>query len=105
MVISVIENTIILLFSIYLLIKVGPFRLFRTLLSEPILLYAFVFSLLFAFGVGIAGTNFGALVRYRVPLMPFYLPMIFLIYRISQSNKKKSIWNRNWSFTAYRKIL
>jgi hypothetical protein len=91
MVVSVFENTILLLFTLYLLINIGPFRLIRILLSEPFLLYAFVFSILFAFGVGIAGTNFGALVRYRVPLMPFYLPMIFLIYRISKNNMKKSI--------------
>ena len=26
----------------------------------------------FAFGVGIAGTNFGALVRYKIPFIPFF---------------------------------
>ncbi|MBM77815.1 MAG: hypothetical protein CL846_04980 [Crocinitomicaceae bacterium] len=87
MVISVIENTILLFFSLYLFINVGPLRLARVLFSEPILLYAFVFSIIFAFGVGIASTNFGALVRYRVPLIPFYFPMLFLVFKIS--NKKK----------------
>ncbi len=91
MVISVLENTILLLFTFYLLLNIGPFSLIRILLSEPFLLYAFVFSVLFAFGVGIAGTNFGALVRYKVPLMPFFLPMIFLIYRISKEKKVNSI--------------
>ena len=59
------------------------------MLSEPILLYAFVFSLLFAFGVGVAGTNFGALVRYKVPLMPFYLPMLFIVFKFSRMKKKR----------------
>lgn len=83
MVVSVIENSILLLFTLYLLIRTGPFRLIKTLISEPILLYAFVFTLIFAFGVGIASTNFGALVRYRVPLIPFYFPMLYLIFKIS----------------------
>jgi len=84
MIISVIENTILLIFSLFLLFNTGIFRLIRILFNEPILLYAFVFSILFAFGVGIAGTNFGALVRYKIPLVPFYFPMIFLVYKLSR---------------------
>ena len=76
-------NTILIIFTAYLLFITGPFRLIRILFREPILIYAFVFSVLFAFGVGIAGTNFGALVRYKVPLVPFYFPMIYLVYRLS----------------------
>ena len=84
MVVSVVENSILLIFTFYLLINIGPFRLVRILLSEPFLLYAFVFSVLFAFGVGIASTNFGALVRYRVPLIPFYFPLLFLTYKLAR---------------------
>ncbi len=84
MVISVIENSLLLIFTFYLLLNIGPLRLIRFLMMEPFLLYAFVFSVIFAFGVGIAGTNFGALVRYKIPLMPFYLPMIFLIFKKSK---------------------
>jgi hypothetical protein len=89
MVVSVVENTILFIFSFYLLINIGPFRLVRILLSEPFLLYAFVFSILFAFGVGIAGTNFGALVRYKIPLVPFFFPMLFLVFKISSKKKIK----------------
>jgi hypothetical protein len=87
MVISVIENTILLIITFLLLIRVSPFKIIRIILSEPFLLYALVFSLLFAFGVGIAGTNFGALVRYKIPLVPFYFPMIYLIFKLSRKNK------------------
>ncbi|MBG15853.1 MAG: hypothetical protein CL853_05825 [Crocinitomicaceae bacterium] len=80
MIISVIENTLLLLMTIYLFIRVGPFKLIRVIISEPLLLYSLIFSILFAFGVGIAGTNFGALVRYKTPLMPFFFTMIYLIY-------------------------
>ena len=87
MVISVLENTILLIMSLYLLLSVRPFKLIKIILSNPIILYSFVFSLLFAFGVGIAGTNFGALVRYKVPLIPFYFPMIYLIFKLNKNLK------------------
>ena len=90
MVISVFENSILLIMTIFILFRVNPYRIIIIILSEPILLYSFVFSILFAFGVGIAGTNFGALVRYKVPLIPFYFPMIFLIYKINIDSKIKN---------------
>jgi len=40
-----------------------------------------------AFGVGIATANFGALVRYKIPLVPFYFSALFLIYQISEKEK------------------
>ena len=79
MVISVIENLILLLFSIYALSKTNPLRLLKQIFSSPILTYSLIFTVIFGFGVGIAGTNFGALVRYRIPLIPFFFPLIYLI--------------------------
>jgi len=78
---SVIENTILLLLTFYLLFKINPFTLIKFLLDDPFLLYCFIFSILFAFGVGIAGTNFGALVRYKIPLVPFFFSSLYVIYR------------------------
>ena len=86
MLFSVIENTILLLFSIYILIITNPIRIIRYFIKDPFLLYCFIFSIFFAFGVGIAGTNFGALVRYKIPLIPFYFPMIFLLYKSRNKN-------------------
>jgi len=79
MVISAFENTILLLVLLSFLIKTSPFRLFGKIISEPFLLYSLFFSIIFAFGVGIAGTNFGALVRYKIPLMPFFLSSVYLL--------------------------
>ena len=88
MIFSVIENTIMLLFTSLILVRVSPIKLARILIKEPFLFYCFMFSLIFAFGVGVAGTNFGALVRYKTPLMPFFFTMIYIIYKFS---KEKSI--------------
>jgi hypothetical protein len=47
-------------------------------------LFCILFSIFFAFGVGIAGTNFGALVRYKIPMMPFFFGSLYLIFKLSK---------------------
>lgn len=42
-------------------------------------MYCFLFALLFALFVGATTPNFGTLVRYKIPAMPFYVLAIFLI--------------------------
>ena len=85
MVFSAIENFILIVFTLFTLLKVSPIGVIRTLIKEPFLLYCLIFSLLFAFGVGIAGTNFGAMVRYKTPLMPFFFSMIYLVSKLNKS--------------------
>jgi hypothetical protein len=86
MVFSAIENFILIIFTLFTLIRVSPFAVLRTLIKEPFLFYCLIFSILFAFGVGIAGTNFGAMVRYKTPLMPFFFSMIYLLFKNNKSN-------------------
>ena len=86
MLFSAIENTLLLLFTVFLIIYNSPIKFVRIILNEPFLLYCLFFSLIFAFGVGIAGTNFGALVRYKIPLMPFFFPMLFLSYKLNKKS-------------------
>jgi hypothetical protein len=85
MVFSAIENFILMVFTFFTLIRVSPITVLRTLLKEPFLFYCLIFSIIFAFGVGIAGTNFGAMVRYKTPLMPFFFSMIFILYKLNKS--------------------
>ena len=84
MIFSGLENLILVFATLYLILKTNPIKFFSLIFKEPLLVHCLIFVLLFSFGVGIASTNFGALVRYRIPLIPFYFPMIFLIYRLSK---------------------
>lgn len=88
MVLSIIENCILLFFTFILLTRLRPYKLFKEIFSEPFFLFSIIFSVFFAFGVGIASTNFGALVRYKLPLMPFFFTTLYLIY-----NKTKKVKN------------
>jgi hypothetical protein len=62
-------------------------------LDSPAAWFSLVFSLTFAFAVGISTYNFGTLFRYKVPLMPFYAILLVLAWSKSQQdvrNKRES---------------
>jgi hypothetical protein len=79
MLISGIENLILLLATIYLIIKLRVFNLFRLILQHRMLFFTVTFSLFFSFSVGLTTSNFGSLVRYKIPAIPFYLASLFII--------------------------
>ena len=88
--ICAIENTFILGFCIYLLIKLRFFRFFSLLTSHPLLLFSFVFSIFFAFSVGVSISNFGALVRLKIPCIPFFLSsLVILNYMMNEAVKTR----------------
>jgi len=91
MVISALENTILLILTLFLFLKTNPRKIIRIIFREPLLLYSIFFSLLLAFGVGMASTNFGALSRYKIPFMPYYFSAIYLIYYLNTKKKKGNI--------------
>jgi hypothetical protein len=91
MVISALENTILLFLTLILFLKTSPIKMMRIILSEPLILYSIFFSLLLAFGVGMASTNFGALSRYKIPFIPYYFSAIYLIYSLNTKKKKGTI--------------
>ncbi|MFD2786696.1 hypothetical protein [Hymenobacter rubripertinctus] len=59
--------------------KTGLFRTFGRIGSTPLVLFCIVFSLLFAIGTAITSGNFGNLVRYRIPMWPFYVTALFIL--------------------------
>lgn len=48
--------------------------------KDPFILMCFSFSILFAFAVGVSTFNFGTLVRYKIPFMPFYAIFLTLTH-------------------------
>ncbi|MDD5571415.1 MAG: hypothetical protein PHD97_09730 [Bacteroidales bacterium] len=79
MIISALENTVMLIFVLFVLFKVGPFRTISIISSEPVLIFSFLFAIFFAFSVGLTTANFGALVRYRIPAIPFFVAGLFIM--------------------------
>jgi len=83
MLLSALESTFLLLFSLRILFKIGIMKFFKYIFSSPLLIFCFIFSITFAFSVGITSYNFGTLVRYKIPLLPFYASMLFILESMS----------------------
>jgi len=90
MLISGLENFFILIISLYLLIRLKFFRFFQFVFSDPILIFSFLYVILFMFAVGLASANFGALVRYKIPALPFLVASIFIMLDKYKKYKSKA---------------
>jgi hypothetical protein len=84
---SSIESMFIMFFTLSVLYKAGPVNFIRSIAKDPTILYCLLFALLFALFVGATTANFGTLVRYKIPCMPFYVAAMFIIQdRIRKNN-------------------
>ena len=86
MFVSSLESAFLLLCTLYVLIK--NFRHLFSALGNYNVLFCLVFSITFAFAVGISTFNFGTLTRYRIPLLPFYLLALLILNDYSNRDKK-----------------
>jgi hypothetical protein len=85
---SSLESLAMMLFTLYVFFRVGPFNFIGSFFKSPMILFCFSFSVVFALFVGATTLNFGTLVRYKIPCIPFYVIALFLILDIY--NKKKN---------------
>lgn len=101
MIVSGLENLFILLFTLYVLYKVKIIGIFKYFNKNSLLTFSLIFSLFFAFAVGISTSNFGSLVRYRIPLLPFYVSSLIIIRYLYEKEKAEK---RELSYSYYKAI-
>ncbi len=99
---SGLENLFVLCLTIYVLFKAGPRFSLRCIVSNPLLLMSMTFAILFAFIVGVSTPNFGALVRFKIPMVPFYISSLFIILFLHKERKLARIKGRKFDLTKYR---
>ncbi len=78
--INAVEATILMLLTIKVFFSVGLLRVWRTIMKDPTIQFCLIFTLIFAFAVGLSSGTFGTLSRYRIPCLPFYFMALVLIY-------------------------
>jgi len=93
------ESLTLMLFTIFVLFKVGIKKFIITIFKKPLVLYCYFFSIVFALFVGATTLNFGTLVRYKIPCMPFYVISLYLI--LYYNNKIKNIGPKVPQTTAF----
>lgn len=97
MLMSGVENFLILLLFINVFFRRKIRVVFLLIGKDPFLLGLLMFALFLAFGIGLSSSNFGALVRYRIPLMPMLVAGLFIIRHYYQ-DYLKSIQPEDRSF-------
>lgn len=88
---SALESLLFLYITLKLLLGVGLKNVLNTIRTDPTIQFCLVFSIIFSFAVGISTYNFGALSRYKIPALSFYLMAITLIWYKNKPAKKKLI--------------
>jgi hypothetical protein len=78
--ISAAEALFFLVFSIVVIFRNNPIRVVQRILADETLQFCLIFTLVFAFAVGISTSNFGSLVRYKIPCLPFYAAFLIILF-------------------------
>lgn len=82
MIFSGIESAFLIGMLLYLLFRTGFIGFFALVQKDPFLVSCLAFAVLFGFFVGLTTANFGALVRYKIALIPFFSIVLFRIYGV-----------------------
>ncbi len=78
---SAMENLALTIFIILIFVKNGGIlNFFRKLLTEPLVFFCIFYTILFFAFVGVTTSNFGSLVRYKIPAIPFLICGLIIIY-------------------------
>lgn len=88
MLLSALEAAFFLFFTLRIFWRTGVGATFSLISSTPVLMMSFIFSLIFAASVGITSANFGTLVRYKIPLIPFYLGGLYILQSIANDKRR-----------------
>jgi len=91
MVISAFEAFGFLCFLLVILLRSNFF--FLKALSNSTVIFCLGFSLIFSFAVGVSTFNFGTLVRYKIPMLPFFALALILIDDLARQERIKKLRN------------
>ncbi len=88
---SALESLFLLLFTLYVIIKANPIKFIYYIISNSNVFLCLGFSIIFASLVGLSTLNFGTLARYRIPVIPFYLMGLLIIFYEAKKAKLKKL--------------
>lgn len=85
---NAIEAFLFMWVTIKVILSLGPKLVWKTISQDPTIQFCLIFTLIFAFAVGISSGNFGTLSRYRIPCLPFYgIALVLMYYKYNPIQK------------------
>lgn len=88
MLMSAVESSAFLILLLVLFLRSAKYIFYSA--RDPMYVFCTIFSITFAFGVGISTFNFGTLSRYKIPLLPFFAIALVLVNYHSKRRRKFS---------------
>lgn len=91
MFLSALQSLGMLIFLLYISYKTGFAGMFRNFLVPDVAL-CMIFTIILSFACGITAYNFGALVRFKIPMEPFFISGLLIMYSrmLEQETKKRA---------------
>jgi hypothetical protein len=86
MLLAALEGLFFLVVVVYVIATTRS-AIFRGI-RNPDVLFTLIFSITFAFAVGVSTFNFGTLVRYKIPMLPFFFVALTLMLDYSKKLRK-----------------
>lgn len=95
------ENLWLLSLALLTFLRAGPVFFLRVIGSIPIILMAFLFAILFAFLVGVTTPNFGALVRFKIPLIPLFVAALYVVRHMRGTARSMLAQGLHFDLSSY----
>ena len=83
MLISSFESAIFMILTFLAVVNKG---MRKSLFNDPFILFCITYVLIFSFAVGVSTFNFGSLMRYKIPMLPFFASFLVMIHRPVRNN-------------------
>jgi hypothetical protein len=84
MLMSGVESMIFLYFFLKVFFTVRIYRAYNLLFADHMLMLCIIFVIIMGIAIGITSFNYGALVRYRLPILPFFVTLLAIAnYRMT----------------------
>lgn len=86
---AALESTIMTFFFLFIVFRTGIINILIVMYRRPFVFFSFGYSLSFGYMVGLTSGNFGNLVRYKIPCIPFFVAALFIVEYLVSKNRKE----------------
>ncbi len=102
MVLSGLENLFVLTLFVRMVLKTRIVFFLSAFTGNPLVITCFVFALLYGFVTGITTPNFGALVRFKIPLLPMFVGGMYIVMFLVDERARLRGRGLTFRFVDYR---
>jgi hypothetical protein len=101
MLITALENTFLLGLSIYILLRSRLVFFITLVLKNPLLQMCYIFAISYAFMIAITTPNFGAMVRFKIPMLPLFVSGLYITSHILDRRRKVISLGKKFRFDSF----